>query len=98
MHLLRMRLLCVLASTAMLAGAAARQAPDERSLDTWTRLDQDSAFRVSADTHGVHGGVSSGHITALTPTTMSMVIVQQSFRADQYRGKRVRFSAFMRAA
>ncbi len=93
-----MRFAYVMFCTAAVATAAAHQEPAERALEAWTMLDQDSSFRVSADTHGVHGGASSGHIAALTPTTLSMVIVQQSFRADQYRGKRVRFSAFMRAA
>ena len=67
-----------------------------RVFDTWFVLDQLNAYQTSSDSQVFHGGAASGHIAALSPTSTASLIVSQALRADVYRGKRVRFSAWLR--
>ena len=54
------------------------------------------AFRVGADRSVAHGGTSSGHITALSATPAGFGSFSQLIRPDEYRGKRVRYSAYVK--
>lgn len=71
--------------------------PQERSLEPWKVIDQQYAYRAAVDTAIVHGGTASGHVTALGATATVSMFVSQGVRADEFRGKRVRFSAWLRA-
>jgi C-terminal processing protease CtpA/Prc len=54
------------------------------------------AFRIGVDRAVQHGGMASGHITARSSEASGFGALSQVVRADSYRGKRVRFSAFVR--
>ena len=53
-------------------------------------------YRIGIDRAVVHGGSSSGHLTARTSTPNGFGSLLQLVKADNYRGKRVRFSAYVR--
>ncbi|HYV98075.1 MAG TPA: hypothetical protein VE967_11515 [Gemmatimonadaceae bacterium] len=84
-------------SGAMLALAAvAVSPPQDRLPQGWTVTDQQYAYKVSLDTVA-HGGASSGHIVATGTDANVSMFVSQAIKADDFRGKRVRFSAWIRA-
>lgn len=70
--------------------------PQGRTFEAWTFVDQQNAYTVTADTQVFHGGALSAHVAALSPATTASMIVSQALRADSWRGKRVRFSAWLR--
>ncbi|MEP6621983.1 MAG: S41 family peptidase [bacterium] len=55
-----------------------------------------NAYRVGVDRSVKHGGVASGHITARSPSSVGFGSLLQLVRADNFRGKRVRFSAYVK--
>lgn len=67
----------------------------EPPLDGWN-VGNTSDYRVGADTSVRHGGASSGHITARTSSPGGFSAFNQGVRPDAYRGKRVRYSAFVK--
>jgi Periplasmic protease len=54
-------------------------------------------YRLGVDRSVAHGGMSSGHITARTDAPEEFATLTQAIGAGDYRGKRVRFSAFVRS-
>lgn len=62
----------------------------------WNQSTASGVFRVGIDRTTVHGGASSGHITARSATVGSFAAFSQAVQADNYRGRRVRYSAFVR--
>jgi hypothetical protein len=68
--------------------------PPEPAVTGWAR--GGPAFRVGADRVVAHSGASSGHITARSASPDGIGVLSQAVRADNYRGKRVRFSAYVR--
>ena len=67
----------------------------EQVVPGWTQFGG-SAFRVGMDQSVAHGGTSSGHVTARSSQPEGFGSVSQLVRADDYRGKRVRFSAYVK--
>jgi len=55
-----------------------------------------ASYRVGVDRSVSHGGTSSGHVTARTNTPEGFATLMQMIRADNFRGKRVRLSAFVK--
>lgn len=55
-----------------------------------------NAFRVGMDRSVQHAGRASGRITARSPSSAGFGALNQLVRADNYRGKRVRLSAYVR--
>jgi hypothetical protein len=53
-------------------------------------------FQVGLDRSVAHSGSSSGHVTARSETPNGFGSLSQVIRADNYRGKRVRFSAYVK--
>jgi hypothetical protein len=85
------------ASLVILPALALFLHPQDRSLEPWKVIDQQYGYRAAVDTQVAHGGVASGHVTALGATATVSMFVSQGVKADEYRGKRVRFSAWLRA-
>jgi len=61
----------------------------------WTWFGNSENFRLGLDTSVAYGGRSSEHITALLENG-GFGALNQTIRADEYRGQRVRVSAFIR--
>jgi len=53
-------------------------------------------FRVGLDRSVSHSGEASGRVTAASPAEMEFGSLSQIIRADAYRGKRIRFSAYVK--
>ena len=70
--------------------------PPEAMPESWGGGSALDAFRVGVDRSVQHGGRASGHITARSPTSAGFGALNQLVRADSYRGKRVRLSAYVR--
>jgi C-terminal processing protease CtpA/Prc len=62
----------------------------------WSEFGTQGAFRVGEDRTLKHSGAASGHVTARSAAPIGFGAFGQSIRADNYRGKRVRFSAYVR--
>jgi pimeloyl-ACP methyl ester carboxylesterase/DNA-binding SARP family transcriptional activator len=77
------------------------QLQDEPFVVGWTRAGGVLAwadYRFGLDRNVVHGGASSGHITArsLAPKA-PFATLMQTIRADDYRGKRIRLAAYVKS-
>jgi C-terminal processing protease CtpA/Prc len=70
--------------------------PAEPALRGWAGSGPGDAFRSGADRSVAHGGTSSGHLTARSASPAGFGALSQLVRADSYRGKRVRFSAYVK--
>jgi C-terminal processing protease CtpA/Prc len=70
-------------------------APGPR-LENWFANGTTAAYVIGADRGVAHGGSASGHVASTSSVTDGFGALTQVFRADQYRGKRVRFSAFVK--
>ena len=70
--------------------------PPEAMPEAWGGGSAANAFRVGVDRSVQHGGRASGHITARSLTSAGFGTLSQFLRADNYRGKRVRLSAYVR--
>jgi hypothetical protein len=72
--------------------------PAEPLVSSWIiRGSAVTEYRIGLDRSVSHGGSSSGHVTARTNTPDGYGTLMQSIRADNFRGKRVRFSAFVKS-
>jgi len=72
-----------------------RELGPESSAPGWSH-GSPSAYRIGIDRTVVHGGSSSGHLTARSSTPDGFASLLQMVKADRYRGKRVRFSAYVK--
>ncbi|MEP6496276.1 MAG: PDZ domain-containing protein [bacterium] len=63
---------------------------------SWGGGSESNAFLVGVDRSVQHGGRASGHIAASSPSSVGSGVLGQSVRADNFRGKRVRFSAYVK--
>ncbi|PYJ08104.1 MAG: hypothetical protein DME25_02310 [Verrucomicrobia bacterium] len=54
-------------------------------------------YEMSVDRRIVHGGKSSAHLKSIVTQTTGFGTLMQTFKADAYRGKRVRMSGYVRA-
>ena len=71
--------------------------PPEPAVDGWKPAGSATeAYRIGLDRTVAHGGSSSGHVTARTATPDGYATLMQVIRSNDYRGKRVRFSAFVK--
>jgi hypothetical protein len=70
--------------------------PPEPAAPGWTQGTAAGAFRVGLDQSVFHGGSSSGHITARNASDGGFGVFTQAVKADDYSGKRVRYSAWVR--
>ena len=55
-----------------------------------------NTYRVGLDRSVKHGGSASGHVTSRSTSAQGFGTLSQIVRADDYRGKRVRFSAYIK--
>jgi hypothetical protein len=62
----------------------------------WGQFGGQSSFRAGVDRSVGHGGTSSGHLTARSGAPEGFGTLSQIIRADDFRGKRVRFSAYVK--
>jgi C-terminal processing protease CtpA/Prc len=62
----------------------------------WPGGNPPNAFRVGTDRTVAHTGTSSGHITARSTPTTGFGALSQLLRPENYRGRRVRFSAYVK--
>ena len=65
--------------------------------DGWTGGSASSAFVLGLDRTTVHGGKSAGYIASTVANTTAFATLTQFFRADNYRGRRVRWSGWIRS-
>lgn len=70
--------------------------PPEPAAPGWSQGTAAGAFRVGLDRAVFHGGSSSGHITARNASDGGFGVFTQAVKADAYRGKRIRYSAWVR--
>lgn len=86
-----------LQSTPAAAAAAGDTRPDHLP-PGWKQgsPQQPSYYRVDVDTVVRHGGAASGYLAARGSISAGLGALVQKLRADAYRGKRVRFSAWLR--
>ncbi len=71
--------------------------PAEPQVGGWLTMGSAAeSYRVGRDGGTAHGGSSSGHITPRTAMPDGFVTLAQLVKAHNYRGKRVRFSAFVK--
>jgi C-terminal processing protease CtpA/Prc len=71
--------------------------PGEPTVAGWSGNDLvGGEYRVGLDRTVAHSGTSSGHITARSAAPDGFGMLAQSLRAEAYRGKRVRFSAYVK--
>lgn len=68
----------------------------ENSLSSWSISNGLTQYHISKCSEGVHNGQSACVIESAVPTDSFNGIVQ-SFIADNYRGKRVRFNAYLKS-
>lgn len=62
----------------------------------WDRDNANSPYDIGLDRAVAHGGESSGHIVSREPASSSFGSFSQLIKADDYRGKRVRFAAYVK--
>jgi hypothetical protein len=58
---------------------------------------QPEGYRVGVDRAVAHGGRASGYIRSLSPEPTGSGTLEQTFRADAYRGQRLRLSGYVQA-
>ena len=58
---------------------------------------QPEAFQMESDTSEFHSGGSSAHLFSTENSVRGFGTIMQSFDADEYRGKRVRLSAWVQS-
>jgi C-terminal processing protease CtpA/Prc len=78
------------------SNAPMAQQPEEPAVTGWISGGAVGAFRAGADRSVAHGGSASGHISIRPGSTGAFGTFSQLVRADNYRGKRVRYSAYVR--
>ncbi|MEO8564616.1 MAG: S41 family peptidase [bacterium] len=81
------------AETAPAASSSAL--PAEPMPAGWMRMGM-PGYRVGLDGSIGRSGGASGHVTAASPSPAGFGALSQIIRADDYRGKRVRFSAYVK--
>jgi C-terminal processing protease CtpA/Prc len=69
--------------------------PPEPMPSGWMQMGV-SAYRVGLDRAVGRSGGASGHVTAASPAPDGFGSLSQIIRADDYRGKRLRFSAYVK--
>ena len=62
----------------------------------WQNGDKASAYVVGVDRIQTHGGLPSAYVKSIEPSISGFGGMMQMCSADEYRGKRLRFSAWMR--
>ena len=72
--------------------------PQALGLASWRMEDKQGAYRVTLDTAVVHEGHVSAHIHCTTASYMGNATLVQHVLADDYRGKRVRYSAWFKTS
>jgi hypothetical protein len=72
--------------------------PQEPGLAPWRMEDKQSAYRVTADSTVVHEGRVSAHIHCVAAGNMVNAGLTQHLLANDYRGKRVRYSAWFKTS
>ncbi|MDB4916356.1 MAG: hypothetical protein JWM95_4000 [Gemmatimonadetes bacterium] len=70
--------------------------PREDMPTFWGGAGRPDQYRLGVDRAVKHGGSASGHITARSPSSVGFGALSQTVRADNFRGKRLRFSAYVR--
>lgn len=70
--------------------------PAEPMAAGWTGAGYPNSFRIGMDRSVSHSGTASGHVTARSSSPSNFGGLSQLVRADTYRGKRVRFSAYVK--
>jgi anti-sigma factor RsiW len=58
---------------------------------------QPEAYEVGVDRAMAHGGRASGYVRSISPEPIGSGTLGQTFRAEAYRGQRVRLSGYVRA-
>ena len=69
--------------------------PPEPVAEAWGAGGNSEGMRVGVDGAVAHSGSSSGHLT-VPNLSRAFASISQSIRAENYRGKRVRFSAYVK--
>ena len=54
-------------------------------------------YEMSLDRNGPHGGNACAYLKSVVPETSGFGTLMQMFKADEYRGKRVRMSGYVKA-
>src|SRR2546426_4617327 len=54
-------------------------------------------YEMSVDREVAHGGKASAHLKSIVTQTSGFGTLMQTFKADAYRGKRIRMSGYVRA-
>ena len=70
--------------------------PPEPMITGWAQYGSAAGFRVGLDRSVAHSGTSSGHVTARSALPDGFGAMSQLVQADAYRGKRVRYSAYIK--
>jgi len=78
-----------------MAPASASALPPEPMPTGWMRMGM-PGFRVGLDRSVGRSGGASGHVTAESQVSNAFGSLSQIIRADDYRGKRIRFSAYVK--
>lgn len=79
------------------SASAIAESPTSSICPGWMRANlNDAGYEATIDRQVTHSGAASLRIVASDPPAANFGGVAQVVRADAYRGKRVRFSAFVR--
>jgi hypothetical protein len=71
---------------------------EQRAPEGWFLAGSDPQdYEVGVDRQEAHGGQASGFIRAITDTPKGFGTLMQIFRADTYRGKRLRMTGLVKA-
>ena len=62
----------------------------------WSATSSTTVYRIGLDRSERHGGTTAAFLQGLSATPPTFASVAQSLRADSYRGKRVRWSAWVK--
>ena len=100
-HNYRLALATAFAIAASACGADSASAPStpQRTVafpPGWGGGASSNAYVVGLDRGNVHGGSAAAYMTATVPNPTGFVSITQSIRADAYRGRRVRWSGWVR--
>ncbi|CAG0936708.1 hypothetical protein TFLX_05593 [Thermoflexales bacterium] len=68
----------------------------EAGLDGWLPERNPQNYTTSIDTVNVHGGQASAHIQPKQANPISYAVLVQSVKAEAYRGKRLRVTAYLK--
>src|ERR1043166_4878192 len=86
------RILSVLASMTVCAVSG------EESPRGWLHAgNRPSDYEMSVDRQMVHGGKASAHLKSIATQTSGFGTLMQTFKADSFRGQRLRMSGYVRA-